>query len=274
MLLLFQGATSMQHRNQANSTNGSRTAVSSTPVTAPSTKPIRDPRLLRQQQQKQPDSNSNVQLGQKSANLENKNLTSKTGVRKFRNDPRLIVNKVNVPTPKNDTPKPTPIPKSQNSTIVQKSQKTSRISPKSNSDTSSLKSSSSNSLDSLNKSSKSDKSHSSSSASPVKHKKKEKNINSDETNTSSSNKKISQREKRDKSEKSESISSSISNFKDVKISTKNRNYIRRNLASVSPEPTQDEDLRPFGPPEKQPRLQSEAAEQSKIFLLFVLFDHH
>lgn len=249
----FQGAAIVQQRNQANSTNGSRVSASSTPVTATS-KPIRDPRLLRQQQ-KITDSNSNVQLGQKSANLDNKIVTSKTGVRKFRNDPRLIVNKDNVPTPKNDTPKPTPTSKSQNSAIVQKSQKISRTSsPRSNSDASSLKSSSSSSLDSPSKS-KSDKLHS-----PVKHKKKEK-ISSDDT------KKVSPKEKRDRSDKSDNNSSN-STFKDVKISTKNRNYVRRNLPSVSPEPPQDEDLRSFGPPEKQPRLQSDAAEQSKICHLF------
>lgn len=252
MIICFQGAATIQQRNQANSTNGSRVSGSSTPATV-SSKPIRDPRLLRQQQ-KQTDSNSNVQLGQKSANLDNKIVTSKTGVRKFRNDPRLIVNKDNVPTPKNDTPKPNPPSKSQNSTIVQKSQKISRTSsPRSNADTSSLKSSSSSSLDSPSKS-KSDKLHS-----PVKHKKKEK--------ISVDSKKVSPKEKRDRSDKSENNSSN-STFKDVKISTKNRNYVRRNLPSVSPDPPQDEDLRSFGPPEKQPRLQSDAAEQSKIFHLF------
>lgn len=252
MTFRLQGVATIQQRNQANSTNGSRGSSSSAPVTAAS-KPIRDPRLLRQQQ-KITDSNSNVQLGQKNANLDNKIVTSKTGVRKFRNDPRLIVNKVNVPTPKNDTPKPNLISKSQNSAIVQKSQKNSRTSsPRSNSDASSLKSSSNSSLDSPSKS-KSDKLHS-----PQKHKKKEK--------ISDDSKKVSPKEKRDRSDKSENNSSN-STFKDVKISTKNRNYVRRNLPSVSPEPRQDEDLRSFGPPEKQPRLQSDVPEQSKIFHLF------
>lgn len=229
--------------------------MSSAPVTAPS-KPIRDPRLLRQQQQKQTDSNSNVQLGQKSTNLDNKIVSSKTGVRKFRNDPRLIVNKRNIPSPKNDTLKPNLTSKSSNSSeSVQKSQKISRTSPKSNSDASSLKSSSGSSLDSPSKN-KSDKLHS-----PLKSKRKDK--------SSDENKKVSPKEKRDRSDKSESNSSN-SNFKDVKISTKNRNYVRRNLPSVSPEPPQDEDLRSFGPPEKQPRLQSDAVEQSKIFQPFVL----
>lgn len=227
--------------------------MSSAPVTAPA-KPIRDPRLLRQQQ-KQTDSNANVQLGQKTANLDNKNVTSKSGVRKFRNDPRLVVNKDNTPTPKTDTPKQNlTTPKSQNSEIVQKSQKSSRTIPRSNSDISSLKSSFSSSLNSPLKN-KSDKIHS-----PVKHKKKEKF-------SDDSIKKLSPKGKRDRSEKSE-INSSNSTFKDVKISTKNRNYVRRNLPSVSPEPPQDEDLRSFGPPEKQPRLQSDAVEQSKILQFY------
>lgn len=229
--------------------------MSNSSATAPS-KPIRDPRLLRQQQQKQTDSNSNVQLGQKTANLENKIVTSKTGVRKFRNDPRLVVNKNHIPAQKTDTPKPNLSTKSQNSDILQKSQKTVRISPRSNSDTSSTKSSSSSSLDSPSKS-KSDKLHS-----PLKHKKKEK--------TSDDIKKLSPKEKRDRSDKSESNSSN-STFKDVKISTKNRNYVRRNLPSVSPEPPQDEDLRSLGPPEKQPRLQSDATEQSKILSFFLFY---
>lgn len=228
--------------------------MSSAPVTT-SSKPIRDPRLLRQQQQKQTDSNSNVQLGQKSTTLDNKIVSNKTGVRKFRNDPRLIVNKNNIPTPKTDTLKPNLTSKSSNSELVQKSQKASRTSPRSNSDASSLKSSSSSSLDSPSKS-KSDKLYSS-----PKSKKKEK--------SSDDNKKLSQKEKRDRSDKSENNSSN-STFKDVKISTKNRNYVRRNLPSVSPEPPQDEDLRSFGPPEKQPRLQNDATEQSKIVNLFIL----
>lgn len=44
-------------------------------------------------------------------------------------------------------------------------------------------------------------------------------------------------------------------FKELKGVTKNRNYIRRNrVISVSPEPSQDVDLRVGAPPEKQPRL--------------------
>lgn len=48
-------------------------------------------------------------------------------------------------------------------------------------------------------------------------------------------------------------------FKELKGSTKNRNYIRRNRAiSISPEPNHDVDLRVGAPPEKQPRLQVNA----------------
>ncbi|KAJ8944029.1 hypothetical protein NQ318_021745 [Aromia moschata] len=53
--------------------------------------------------------------------------------------------------------------------------------------------------------------------------------------------------------------------KSVKGSAKNRNYMRRNIGVISPEPPQDEDLRSFGPPEKQPRLQSDSSDiQVKI----------
>lgn len=66
-----------------------------------------------------------------------------------------------------------------------------------------------------------------------------------------------------------------STFKGLKLTAKNRNYIRRNRAqSISPEPTQDVDLRlSVPPPEKQPRLapdppavQVEEVAKSKIRL--------
>lgn len=53
-------------------------------------------------------------------------------------------------------------------------------------------------------------------------------------------------------------------FKDLKGSTKNRNYIRRNRnVSISPEPHQDVDLRVGVPPEKQPRIQEDNSVKSK-----------
>ncbi|GLV35194.1 Pcf11 cleavage and polyadenylation factor subunit [Carabus blaptoides fortunei] len=50
-------------------------------------------------------------------------------------------------------------------------------------------------------------------------------------------------------------------FKGLKVSAKNRNYMRRNrTVSVSPEPTHDVDLRVGGPPEKQARLQPQLTD--------------
>lgn len=271
----FQGSPIQQgNQTNLNSTNGTRVPASggSVAVSAATSKPIRDPRLLRQQQQKHTDSNLNVQLGQRTANLDNKNVSNKTGVRKIRNDPRLVVNKNHIPSPKSsdttlkqstlDTTTATFIPKVHSG----KSQKSSRIIAKSNSDLNSNKSSVGLSKSESPSKSKSVKNHSS----PSKYKKsKEKNFLEANSNNNS-NKKLSPKETRDRSDKSD-INQSNSTFKDVKISTKNRNYVRRNLPSVSPEPAQDEDLRAFGPPEKQPRLQSDAIEQSKIFIHIFFF---
>ncbi|XP_074026105.1 pcf11 cleavage and polyadenylation factor subunit isoform X2 [Leptinotarsa decemlineata] len=193
---------------------------------------IRDPRLLRQQQ-KSSNNNSGVQLGQRTAFLENnKIVTNKVGGRKTRTDPRLL-NKDDVPPQKTDTTKPANLPKSH------KSHKTSRAGSRStDSDSSSLKSSSSGSLDSPSKS-KSD-----TVKSAAKHRKKER---SDEKKLSPT------KEPKHKSE--------ISSFKGVKSTVKNRNSVRRHIGSPTPDVPQDEDLRSFGPPEKQPRLQCEPPEE-------------
>lgn len=245
LFLSLQNST----KGQSNSSNGSRIHPVNSALVAAVSKPIRDPRLLRQQL-KSGDSNCDVELGPKTAIVDNiKIVTNKSGVRKVRNDPRLIVNKDIPPTPKHDTNKPNLLA-SHNS---DKSHKASyRASPRSSSDTSSLKSSSSSSLDSPSKS-KSDKLRS-----PLRHNKKR---------DKSEVKKLSPKE-----QKSDSSDVTSSTFKGVKGLSKNRNYVRRNLTAASPEPPQDEDLRAFGPPEKQPRLQinSPAEQQSKILHFYFI----
>lgn len=242
----LQNTTLMQQKLQTGVSNGPRiNPVSSALVSA--ARPIRDPRLLRQQQ-KANSSNSNIPLEQKTTVLENNKIVTnnKMGIRKIRNDPRLINKDDNFPQ-KVDTTKSNNLSKSRNSDLVQKSHKASRAASKGSSDSSSTKSSSSSSLDSPTKS-KSEK------KSPVKHKKRDK----------SDDKKIfSKDDKREKVLKSDSPTTT---FKGVKSSTKNRNYIRRNLGVMSPEPPHDEDLRSLGPPEKQPRLQSDMSDdQSKKY---------
>ncbi|KAJ8927145.1 hypothetical protein NQ314_020418 [Rhamnusium bicolor] len=256
-VLQTQNATAiMQQRPQSNLGNGPRiNPVNSALISA--SRPIRDPRLLRQQH-KTNNTNSNVQLGQKTAMLENnKIVTNKMGVRKIRNDPRLVNKDDNILSQKIDTNKSSNLNKSRISEIVQKSHKTSsRASPRGSIESDSTKSSSSSSLDSPSKN-KSDKS----SKSPIRHKKKDK---SDVKKNSPKN------QKRDKLYKSDSP---ITTFKGVKSSTKNRNYVRRNLGAMSPEPPQDEDLRSFGPPEKQPRLQGDSSDE-QIFEDLLLTPHN
>ncbi|XP_018565201.1 uncharacterized protein LOC108906445 isoform X2 [Anoplophora glabripennis] len=230
-------STLMQQKIQS---NGPRINPVSTALVS-AVRPIRDPRLLRQQQ-KADNSNSNNPLDQQKTTVlaNNKIVTNKMGIRKIRNDPRLINKDDNFPQ-KIDTTKTNNLSKSRNSDLVQKSHKTPRSTSKSSSDSVSSKSSSSSSLDSPIKSKGEKKS-------PVKHKKRDK---SDE-------KKIfSKDDKRDKVQKSDSPTTT---FKGVKTSTKNRNYVRRNLAAISPEPPHDEDLRSLGPPEKQPRLQGDSSD--------------
>ncbi|KAG5886429.1 hypothetical protein JTB14_035721 [Gonioctena quinquepunctata] len=227
-------AQQQQQRLQTITNNNTRINPVNSDLIAAATRPIRDPRLLRQQQ-KSTNNNSNVELGQRTAFVENnKIVTNKVGGRKVRTDPRLV-NKDDVPTQKTDTAKPTTNnlpPKSH------KSQKISRAGPRSTgSDSGSLKSSSGSSLDSPTKN-KSDVVKS-----PIKHKKKER---SDEKKLSPT------KEPKRKSDSSD--------FKSAKAAARNRNSVRRHEAA-SPEVIQDEDLRSFGPPEKQPRLQGEPLEK-------------
>ncbi|CAG9826753.1 unnamed protein product [Diabrotica balteata] len=227
---------------QAAPTNGTKiNPVSSALINA---KPIRDPRLLRQQQKRDQtpsaDGNFENQLHQRTALLEtNKIVSNKNSVRKHRNDPRLI-NKDDTSNQRSDSSKPNHSSKSRSSESAHhKSHKTSRSSSQRGPDTSSLKSSSNSvSIDSSKVKSDLVKS-------PVKHRKKEK---SDRRPLS-----------RDKAGKNDS--SAVSNsttFKNVSMAMKNRNYVRKKVGSASPDAVKDEDLRSFGPPEKQPRLESDS----------------
>ncbi|KAF2885051.1 hypothetical protein ILUMI_21106 [Ignelater luminosus] len=82
------------------------------------------------------------------------------------------------------------------------------------------------------------------------------------------NNKISKSENKDKLRISKSEIMTTS-FKELKGSTKNRNYMRRNRnASVSPEPNnQDVDLRLGAPPEKQPRLQGDISDDKHTIIV-------
>ncbi|CAG9820212.1 unnamed protein product [Phaedon cochleariae] len=158
---------------------------------------------------------------QKTGTADNNRIASKLTARKPRTDPRL--------TNKEDQDK--------DSAKLASPMKVRHAKKSSGSDTSSLKSNSSSSLDSPTKA-KNDLSQ----QSPTKQKKK---------------KKGEEKKASPKGQKPEGDGM----FKGLKGSVKNRNYVRRVVGSASPEPRQDEDLRAFGPPEKQPRLQGEAAEE-------------
>ncbi|XP_060530658.1 uncharacterized protein LOC132704583 [Cylas formicarius] len=200
-------------------------------------KPIRDPRLLRQQQGtnlppkavvSQPGTAlSNVR--QKSAVLENnKNVNNKMGVKDLRKDPR-ITNKID------KTARPKTLPKSQ----TDPPPKTSRPVTGTDSDKSILSSGgSSSSLDSLTKTIKI--------KSPKNNRKREKS-ESPGSNDSSRLEKVD--------------ASDTSAFKSGRNSRKNRNYIRHNLTS-SPDLPQDEDLRSLPPPDKQPRIEVGVSEKA------------
>lgn len=238
-----------QKTQQFGPSNGTKiNPVSSALINA---RPVRDPRLMRQQQQKQlqqqqaPDGNEENQLQQRTALLENnKIVTNKIGVRKARNDPRLINNKDDTPIQKTDTNKPINPSKSRNSfeSSNQKSYKSSRPSSQRSGGSASAESaplkSSSNDLETRRI-----KSDTAKPQSPVKHKKKEKSDNKPPASPRD--------QKRERSGKSDSPTTG---FKGIKLSLKNRNYVRRNIVDCADTTIQDEDLRSFGPPEKQLRL--------------------
>ncbi|XP_056632001.1 pre-mRNA cleavage complex 2 protein Pcf11 isoform X1 [Diorhabda sublineata] len=241
-------------------TNGTKiNPVSSALINA---KPIRDPRLMRQQQKQQQEqaapidgNNAENQLNQRTALLENnKIVTNKVGVRKVRNDPRLI-NKNDNLIQKSDSPtKSNTSSKSRNSDPAHKSHKSSRISHCSTtSDTNTNKSGSTTTLglpklknsDIVKSPSKQKRKDDKQSLSNLRNKREKMCSNDDVTIITSSS----------------SCTVPQATFKSVKSSMKNRNYVKRNLGSASPEVVQDEDLRSLGPPEKQSRLLGDPIEE-------------
>lgn len=235
----------------------------------------RDPRLSRQQGNGT-NVNSNVQLEIKSnqsvsVDTNNKIVNNnKLSVRDNRTEPRLVINKDNVPLQGKATKALPRIPlknSSKHPDSYRKSPKSSRSSKSSNSDGSSSKGSTS-SLDSPTKC-KNDKNDSSKSRSPTKsptkHKKKD--------SSSRNDKKCEKISKSSKSENRSSKSDSLSTtFKELKSSTKNRNYIRRNRdMSVSPEPSFDVDLRVPPTMDKDSRLPGDPAEEPSKMLFCIFF---
>lgn len=241
----------------------------------------RDPRLLRQQQQGNGcNVNSNVQLEIKnnqsvSVDTDNKIVNSKLSVRDNRTEPRLVINK-DAPLLGKATKALPRIPlknSSKHPDSYRKTPKSSRNSKSSaNSDGGSSSKGSTSSLDSPTKC-KIDKTDSSKSnsrspiKSPTKHKKKEISSSRNDKKCEKSNSKNSRSENRIC--KSDGLLSTT--FKELKGSTKNRNYIRRNREkSTSPEPSFDVDLRVAALMEKDIRLPGDAAEDtSKTYFLYI-----
>ncbi|KAL3266670.1 hypothetical protein HHI36_010832 [Cryptolaemus montrouzieri] len=237
-----------QRMQMSTANNGPRIQpVNSALVAAAVNRPIRDPRLLRQQQnqqvhqkQSQNNSNINVQLENKnSLETSNKIVNSKMSVRDIQNDPRLKNSNDIVPTQKfTDDNKPK-----------------SRITPKSRSDKNQIRSSRNKSHSDESKSSKS------SSSSSLDSPKKPKSEKSSPSKSTSRNRRResplpeSKSFKSSREPKASKSDTALPVFKDVK-SSKTRNYVRRNRSpQFSPEPSsQDVDLRLNGPPEKQPRI--------------------
>lgn len=222
-------------------------------------RPIRDPRLLRQQQQKQQQQSviSNVHLETKQpVDFQNKIVNnSKMGVRE-RTEPRIVTNKDDNAL---DKKLPKPFPKSRsNKNNLDASRKIVKSFRKNLqqpviSKGESNKITAVNILDSPEKIKIDKKPQSPSKSSPSKHK----------------SKKIERYSP--KSDKSSPPKSELSaQFKDLKVSTKSRNYMRRNRkAAESPETTLDVDLRLVAPlPEKQSRLQGEMDEDKSKYEKF------
>lgn len=272
MYLLQAGGTLLG--NQKTQTIGSGSAIPRiAPVNsalATASRPIRDPRLLRQQQKQPNVVNSNVQLESKpQIDPNNKIVNNKMSVRDHRNEPRLVNNKDDTPPSDKTKSVPHTFPKSRSKHLdsTRKTVKSSRISKTSDPGAKgeSSKSSSSSSLDSPVK----NKKLVSPTKLPSKYKKKE---------PPHSDKKVLKSPKSDSKTHKSDISAT---FKDLKVSTKNRNYMRRNRAdSASPEATHDVDLRLGGPPEKQARMQGETTEDtSKMIQIntapsYFLFKNH
>lgn len=195
-------------------------------LVAAGSKPIRDPRLLRQQAEKSNNgtsSNISVALASKTLDSNNKIVANSKNVRDSRTDPRLVNNKDSSLSPQ----KSKTLPKSRLSDKTSKPSRSSKLS--NDSDIKVLKS-----ADSPTKSKSELKS-------PIaRHKKLEK--------------KSFKRDRDGKGHKNADVSPTA--FKGIKGSTKGRNYMRRNRSrSLSPE--QDVDLRLQATPE---------AEESSKFL--------
>lgn len=222
---------------------------------------IRDPRLRRQQQNQNSVVNSNVQLESK-PQVDSPNkivVSSKMNVRDNRTDPRSVTNKDSASAPPEKAKSVVrPFPKSRSKLHDGSARKPVRpaktLDTESKGDSSS-KSSSASSLDSPTKVRR-DKKFLSPTKSPSKIKKKD------------ADRKVSPKQSPGKGEShkpQKTDAASPPTFKDIKLSMKNRNYIRRNRkTSESPDAARDVDLRLGGPPEKQ----GEAAEdKSKIFIM-------
>ncbi|XP_044254626.1 pre-mRNA cleavage complex 2 protein Pcf11 [Tribolium madens] len=232
-------------------TKAQQTTPKITPVNsalvATATKPTRDPRLLRQQTEKTTNgtnssSSTSVSLGSKSSVLDsnNKVVTNTKSVRDNRIEPRLINNKDNAPPSKLDKSKT--FLKSR-----QSEQKPIKPRSKNSADNDSKPFSGKSSINLLDSPVKIKSELKSPTKSPNRHKKKDHSMD----------KKGFKRDRDNKGHKNDALPTT---FKGVKA--KNRNYIRRNRSpSYSPEPNQDIDLRVSGPPEKQPRLHPETAEE-------------
>lgn len=263
-------------------------------------RPIRDPRLLRQQQQKLQQQQHQLNLvnqaivsnppvvstttsvpAQKTSVLENnKNVTNKLGVRDIPKDPRLSskLDKKSKHFPKSrDQPAPDLGPS--NTSAGQKTEKSSsrsnnRSDPAKPSEGSSVfNSSSSNSLTS---STSSLDSPTKTKRSSSKHKKRDKpeSKRSQEYDGSSSKREKVSSSKEDVNKYNEAVknatSDASSSFKSVK--NKNRNYMRRNLVD-SPVLVQDEDLRSATSQPEKNRVQSieTASVEQKCKCLFLIF---
>lgn len=248
------------HSLNATSNSGPKIAAPNSALIAASSRTIRDPRLRRQQPNQNSVVNSNVQLESK-PQVDSTNkivVNSKTNVRETRTEPRTVNNKVNTIVPSEKIKSLTrPLLKSRIKLNDESVRKPIKSSKGSDSGDSSSKSSSTSSLDSPTKVKK-DKKLLSPTKSPIKFKKKDKVS-------------PTKGESRNKPTKSDPSSPT---FKDIKQSMKNRNYIRRNRkTSESPEAVQDVDLRPRGPPEKQPRQSEPVEDKSKIYFKAFLPQH-
>lgn len=270
MCINFQSSSVVMNQRVQNVNAIPKITVPNSALIAAS-RPIRDPRLRRQQPNQNTIVNSNVQLESKpQVDSTNKIVSNKFNVRDSRIEPRSITNKdssnISAPSDKIKSVSSRPFPKSRSKLqdeSVRKLVKTSNKTLDSENVGDSAKSNSATiSLDSSPTKVKRDKK-----TSPVKSPLKIKKINKD------TEKKVSPTKqspiKGDKSVKGDVASPT---FKDIKQSMKNRNYMRRNRkTSESPEATQDVDLRVGGPPEKQPPQSEPLEDKSKSLICFLQY---